>query len=223
MCILRAMRFVACSGFPIPVSRYWTEFPAVEISDTEIGLPGGGTVRRWIRESPKGYGFAILAPKVLGESGFRKTNDNKTLVAELGDLAQKLSAQAVVFAAPPEFTADKSTRTAIRGFVGMLPDTIPKVVLDLPGWKPKDVAKACAKKPVVVAYDPLTDEPPPATELAYVRLPGPAGHRSRYDDAAIEQIATHVEGLDASTTFCVFRNIDMQANAHQLMARLGLE
>jgi hypothetical protein len=30
------MFVVACSGFPVPVSRYWREFDAVEISDTEI-------------------------------------------------------------------------------------------------------------------------------------------------------------------------------------------
>ena len=48
-----AMFVVACSGFPVPVSRYWQEFDAVEISDTEIAIPGAGTVRRWIREAPE--------------------------------------------------------------------------------------------------------------------------------------------------------------------------
>ena len=95
------------------------------------------------------------------------------------------------------------------------------VVLDLPAWKPADVVKACGDRPVVAAYDPLLDDPPPASDLVYLRLPGPAGHRSRYDESSIDDIAGHIRSLDAATTFCVFRNIDMQANASGLLEKLG--
>ncbi len=210
------MLFVACSGFPVPVSRYWGLFSAVEISDTELGIPGAGTVRRWLRESPDGFAFTALAPKEIGESGFRRTNENKELVEAIGDFASTLGARAVVFQAPEEFDATKGNKTALKSFLGWLPDGLPRIVIDLPGWKPVDVAKAVGKRDVIVAYDPLLDEAPPAGDFVYARLPGPAGHRSRYDEESVDQIAEHMQAIEAETVFCVFRNIDMQANGSAL-------
>ncbi len=213
------MLYVACSGFPVPVSRYWSLFPAVEISDTRLAIPGAGSVRRWLRESPEGFAFTALAPKEVGESGFKKTKDNQALIEAFAAFAQKLEAKAVVFQAPEDFKATKSTRTAIKSFLGWLPD-LPRVVLDLPGWKPKDVAAAIGNKSAVVAYDPLVDDPARAADFVYLRLPGPAGHRSRYDEEAVESIVAHCRGLDVDEGFCVFRNIDMQANASSVLKQV---
>jgi len=212
--------FVACSGFPVPVSRYWRMFPAVEISDTALGIPGTGTVRRWLRESPKGFAFTAIAPKELGESGLKKTKENKAIVEQFAEFAEKLGAIAVVFEAPEDFTPSKGAKAAVKSFLSWLPDGLPRPVLDLPGWKPADVASAAGKKPVSVAYDPLLDEPPPESDFLYLRLPGPAGHRSRYDEESVEKIAEHVQSLGDAEGFCVFRNIDMQANASALLKLL---
>lgn len=215
------MLYVACSGFPLPVSRYWSLFGSVEISDTEIGIPGAGTVRRWLRESPKGFAFTALAPKAIADSGFEKSDENKELIAGFAQFAQKLGAHAVVFRGDENFKASKATKSAIKAFVAWLPDDLPQVVIDLPAWKPKDVQSACGKKPVVVAYDPLLENAPPAVvDFAYMRLPGPAGHRSRYDDDAVDKIAEHCAAVEAATAFCVFRNIDMQANATSVREKL---
>jgi uncharacterized protein YecE (DUF72 family) len=217
------MVFVACSGFPVPVSRYFGEFGAVEISDTELGMPGEGTVRRWLREAPKGFAFSLLAPKAVGESGFERSLETREAVENVGRLALRVQARAVVFAAPEAFRSAPSPRAALAAFVDWLPDNYPPVVLDLPGWKPEHVLAACGRRPVVVAYDPLSDAPPSrGTDLAYLRLPGPAGYRSRYDDDAVVEIARHCrEAAEGSkTTMCVFRNIDMHANATRLMELL---
>jgi uncharacterized protein YecE (DUF72 family) len=218
------MLFVACSGFPVPVSRYFGEFGAVEISDTEIGTPGEGTVRRWIREAPKGFGFSLLAPKGVGESGFERSHATREAVEGIGRLALRVGARAVVFAAPDTFRFAARRRGALAAFIEWLPANFPPVVLDLPGWKPEQVAAACQGRDVTVAYDPLTESPPPGgAGLAYLRLPGPAGHRSRYDDDAIGRLTPCCQEADAQfeTVFCVFRNIDMHANATQLMSLLG--
>ena len=215
------MFVVACSGFPVPVSRYWKEFRAVEISDTEIAIPGAGTIRRWIREAPEGFVFTIVAPKSIGESGFRRTNENKATCEAIAKLACDLKARAVVFTADESFKHGKANRTALRAFLGFLPDNMPPVVFDLPAWKPADIAATCHDRPAIAAYDPLTDNTPPKTSMMYIRLPGPAGHRSRYDESSIQKIADHCAKLDAELVFCVFQNIDMQTNAHQLTKKLG--
>jgi len=214
------MFVVACSGFPVPVSRYWREFDAVEISDTEIAIPGAGTVRRWIRESPEDFLFTVVAPKSVSESGFRRTKENKATCDAVAKLAADLKAKAVVFAADETFKHGKANRSALRSFLGFLPEKMPPVVFDLDAWKPVDIVAACGDRSAIAAYDPLTDEPPPEAPMIYIRLPGPAGHRSRYDEAAIAMIADHCNALKPELGICVFRNIDMQTNAHQLIKKL---
>ena len=215
------MIHVACSGFPVPVSRYWGDFPAVELSDTELAIPGEGTVRRWRRESPPGYAFTLIAPKVLAEGGFRRTKETRELLGEVATLAATLEALAVVFHAA-DLKPGKSTLATLKAFVGIVPTSIAHVALDVPQLKPDHVA-GVNKRRVVVAYDPLTDRTPPLRELAYIRLPGPAGHRSRYDDAALAKVADACRAAEktAGEVFCVFRNIDMHANATSLLKLLG--
>jgi uncharacterized protein YecE (DUF72 family) len=218
------MLFVACSGFPVPVSRYFGEFGSVEISDTELGIPGEGTVRRWLREAPPGFAFSLLAPKTIAEAGFDRSHATREAVENVGRLALRMEARAVVFAAPEGFRFTSARRSAVGAFVDWLPDNYPPIVLDLPAWKPEQVASVGDKRSVVVAHDPLTEAlPSDGGALSYLRLPGPAGYRSRYDDEAIERIAQHCREAEprSETTFCVFRNIDMHANATQLMGLLG--
>lgn len=210
------MRVVACSGFPIPVSRYFREFGAIEISDSELSLPGEGTVRRWKREAPSGYGFSFVAPKSIGESGFARGADWKELSAGIASLGADLGARAVVFAAPEDFKHGKANKDAVKAFVKALPAKLPSIVLDLPAWKPEQIAAVDER--VVPAYDPFKSDAPAGRSLHYVRLPGPAGHRSRYDEAAIEKLVAHLKSLSGDV-FCVFRNIDMHANAASVLKK----
>jgi len=211
------MIFVACSGFPVPVSRYWSQLPAVEISDTELGIPGDGTIRRWLRESPKGFGFTVLAPKAIAASGFAKTQENKEHVAAIGEVATKLSAHAVVLRAGMDMKPNRANRAALKAFVATIPKNYPRVVLDLPAWKPHQI-EATAGDRFHIAYDALNDEPPAVGDLDYIRLPGPAGHRSRYDEESLKELAEHIAASPAEIQFCVFRNVDMHTNATALLS-----
>lgn len=217
------MAVVACSGFPVPVSRYFREFEGVEISETELGIPGAGTVRRWLREAPEGFVFTLLAPKEIANGGFQLTPAGDKLVKEVGALCKSMNALAVVFAAAPEFTATRPNKSAVKKFVESLPARYPKAVLSLGGFKLAETL-ACidAKKNVIAAYDPLVDDPPPSKgDLAYIRLPGPAGFRSRYDETSLERVVDHVKASKSKATVCVFHNIDMHANASRARELLG--
>ena len=219
------MLLVACSGFPVPVSRYWDAFPAVEISDTEIAMPGRGSIRRWTRESPSGFVFSVMAPKLLGETGFKKSQESDDALAAVLGLCGELGARAIVFGAPPTFKATKTNRAAIKRLVSQ--KTLvrgPALAFDLPAWKPAQVLDAAERDDVVAAYDPLLHDPVDSGPLRYIRLAGPAGHRSRYDEPSIDQLADHIKGFEDDSerdTFCVFCNIDMETNATQLLGRLG--
>ena len=196
------MAVVACSGFPVPVSRYFREFEGVEISETELGIPGAGTVRRWLREAPEGFVFTLLAPKEIATGNFQLSPATDKLIKEVGALCKSMNAMAVVFAAPPEFGPTRPNKSAVKKFVESLPARFPKAVLSLGGFKLAD-AMSCidAKKNVIAAYDPLQDDPPVGKgDLAYIRLPGPAGFRSRYDETSLERVVAHVKSSKSKAT-----------------------
>ena len=214
------MIFAACSGFPGPVSRYWEDFKAVEITDTELGIPGAGTLRRWRREAPEGFVFTLLAPQEIAASGFRRTKENRQLLEAIAEVAQQLDAHAVVFSAPDSLRPSRGLRALLKTFVGTLPDGFPACVLDLPGFKPSQIKSALGDRSAVIAYDPLSESAHSDGRIAYLRLPGPAGRRSRYDDDALKAIAQHAKALEADDVFVVFRNIDMLVNGQALNALL---
>src|ERR1700735_5672125 len=95
---------IGCAGFPVPATRYFKEFLFVEGQDTHVTQPGTGTIRRWRREAPPGFAFALLAPRDMGTEGFREGKVTETALRNLVEVGQELDAQAAVFSAPPDFT-----------------------------------------------------------------------------------------------------------------------
>jgi uncharacterized protein YecE (DUF72 family) len=215
------MLVVACSGFPGPVSRYWGELPGVEIAESENAPPGAGTVRRWLREAPKGFAFSLLAPKAIAAGGFAQKGKAAPLLAETAEVAKALGAQALVFVAPPEWLPTRAAKAAVKAFAEALPRGLPTCVFDLQGWSPEETAAAVGGAGALAAQNPLRAPLPAKQDLLYVRLPGPAGHRSRYEEASLEQVAAAVRGANAKRTFVVLANIDMLPNAKSLVKLLG--
>ena len=58
--------------------------------------------------------------------------------------------------------------------------------------------------------------------LGYYRLPGPAGHKSRYEDPAIERLAEIALAARNEHATYVFTNVDMFADAKRLKKALKL-
>src|ERR1700733_12276030 len=157
---------IGCAGFPVPATRYFKEFLFVEVQETHVALPGTGTIRRWRREAPKGFKFALLAPREIGQEGFRDGKVTETALKSLTEVGKELLATTAVFMAPPEFTASRGNRAALKDFLQGVRKKFERVV-----WEPP-IAYGTSSVPV-----------------AYYRLPGPAGHKSRYEDPAIEKLA----------------------------------
>jgi uncharacterized protein YecE (DUF72 family) len=214
------MIFVACSGFPVPVSRYFQSFNAVEISDTELGIPGAGTRRRWLREAPRGSAFSVLGPKRIGASGFAVDRENVDSLNAVGKFARLLKARALVLTEEGNFGPTRGNRSRLGKFFDSLPEGLPQPVIDLPHWSFAQLEAVLGGSGAVIAYDPLKIDPPPGGRLAYARLPGPSGYRSRYDEPSIEKIARRCARSPAEVTLCVFCNIDRFVNASSARALL---
>ncbi len=214
------MIVVACSGFPVPKSRYFREFEAVEISDTELGIPSAGTRRHWLREASPGFAFSVLAPKQITAESFTLSADHKRAIEEVATFAKQMKSLAVVFAANPEWGPSRQNRTRLREFAEHVLGVVKTPVLDLPGWPLGEAEAALKKLPVTLAFDPLLEQPAHNGELAYARLPGPAGYRSRYDNDTLERVITFCKGSQAKQLFLVFRNIDRFENGLYVSKRL---
>lgn len=217
---------IACSGFPVPVSRYFRELNAVEVSDTELGIPGLGTLRRWLREAPPEFVFTALAPKQIAESGFVLRPDVEQALGEISAFARQLKTRAVVFSGPEDFVANAKTRATLKLFVKHVAQHVPQPVLDLPGWSYEDVQALVGRAKVGVAFDPLLEQPKKLGALTYLRLPGPSGYRSRYDSVALDRVVSFCQAAPAAKAkhvFVAFRNIDRHENARYVMTQLGIE
>ena len=214
---------VACSGFPVPVSRYFQEFKAVEISDTELGIPGVGTSRRWLREAVPGFVFTVLAPKQIAAASFALDAGTQQAVDAVAGFAKQLKSRAVVFSAGDSFAASKKNQKLLRAFAEHVVEHVPAPVLDLPSWSRKQLETALGSIELPLAFDPLVEQPEGVDGLAYLRLPGPSGYRSRYDAAALDRVVTYCKKARFKNTFVAFRNIDRFENAKYVMTKLELK
>ena len=213
---------IGCAGFPVPATRYFKEFLFVEVQETHLAAPGTGTIRRWRREAPKGFTFAMLAPRDIGQEGYREGKVIETALKGLLVVGKELDARTAVFVAPPEFTPGRNNKSAVKEFLAGVKKRFDRVVWEAsPGWDPGEAAGICADSGVICARDPLAHGAIDA-DVAYYRLPGPAGHKSRYEDPAIERLAAIARDAKNTDATYVFTNVDMFADAKRFKKALKL-
>lgn len=213
---------VGCAGFPVPATRYFKEFMFVEIQETHHALPGMGTIRRWRREAPKDFTFAMLAPREIGQEGFRAGKVVETALKSLLDVGKELDATIAIFVSPPELVQNRANKAAVKEFLGSVRKKFTRVVWEAPPtWDADGAADLALDAKVIPARDPLAhgmlDAP-----IAYYRLPGPAGHKSRYEDPAIEKLAALAKDAKHKDVTYVFTNVDMFADAKRFKKSMKL-
>ena len=194
----------------------------MEIQETHHALPGMGTIRRWRREAPDAFVFAMLAPREIGQEGFREGKVVETALKTLSDVAEELDAKTAVFVAPPDFTASRANRGALRDFLKNVKKQFETIVFEPgPAWKPDEADDLAEETKTLASRDPL-QQGLSKRNVAYYRLPGPAGHKSRYEDPAIERLADIAGGGGAQAATYVFTNVDMFADAKRFKKAVGI-
>jgi uncharacterized protein YecE (DUF72 family) len=213
---------VGCAGFPVPATRYFKEFLFVEVQETHHALPGMGTVRRWKREAPEGFVFAMLAPREIGQEGFREGKVVETALKTLLEVGKELDSRIAVFVSPPELVQNRANKAAVKDFLGSVRKKFDRVVWEAPTtWDADDAAALALDVKVIPSRDPLTHGML-ESQIAYYRLPGPAGHKSRYEDPAIEKLAALAKDAKHKDVTYVFTNVDMFADAKRFKKAMKL-
>lgn len=204
---------VGCAGFAVPATRYFKEYRFVEIQETHLAIPGQGTLRRWQREAPAGFHFALLGPKEIGQEAFRDGPVVQNSLEGLKGVATELQSGTAVFLAAQDFVQNRTTKSALKAFLTRAKSIFGTVVFDPgPQWKPDDADTLAEDTETIAARDPL-QHGLSKRKVAYYRLPGPAGHKSRYEDPAIEKLAEIVSGDPKQLATYVFANVDMFTDA----------
>lgn len=204
---------VGCAGFPVPATRYFKEFMFVEVQETHVSTPGPGTVRRWKREAPGDFKFALLGPREIGQEGFRDGKVIETALKTLEGIGHELDAQTAVFVGPPEFQNNRANKAILKDFLVSVKKRFGRVVFEAgPGWDLDECDEIAHDAGALASRDPLTQGISKMKE-AYYRLHGPAGHKSRYEDPAIERLAELARGAKHEHATYVFTNVDMFADA----------
>ncbi len=210
---------VGCAGFAVPATRYFKEYLFVEIQETNLAVPGPGTIRRWGREAPDGFEFALLGPREIIQEGFKPGKVVESALEALAGVRDALDAKRAVFVAPPDFTANKANKANLRAFLELVRPQYDSVVFDVPALKPDDADAIAEDTDTLAARDPLHQGLSKRPE-AYYRLPGPAGRKSRYEDPAIEQLAEIALGGKDQKAHYVFANVDMFSDAKRFRKAL---
>lgn len=206
----------------MPATRYFREFSFVEVQETHVSLPGPGTIRRWRREAPEGFRFALLGPREVGQEGFRDGKVIETALKSIEAIAEELEARTAVFVTPPEFTPTKANKAVVKEFLSGVKSRFDRVVFEpSSGWDAdecddltNDVGAIAARDPLVHGLSKLP--------VAYYRLHGPAGHKSRYEDPAIERLGEIARTAKHTDATYVFTNVDMFADAKRFKKALKL-
>jgi uncharacterized protein YecE (DUF72 family) len=194
----------------------------VEVQETHVSTPGTGTIRRWRREAPPGFVFALLAPREIGQEGFREGKVTETALKNLAEVTKELAGQTAVFVAPPEFTSTRANKAAVKEFLAGVKKKYKRIVWEPPAtWDADDAQALAGESGAMAARDPLASGTT-AAQIGYYRLPGPAGHKSRYEDPAIEKLAAIALATKNEDATFVFTNVDMFADAKRLKKAMKL-
>jgi uncharacterized protein YecE (DUF72 family) len=213
---------VGCAGFAVPATRYFKEYSFVEVQETHRATPGAGTIRRWRREAPAEFEFAVLGPREIAQESFRPGKVVETSLLALTEVAHELEAKTAVFVAAPDFAQSRPNKAALKDFLVLAKAHFSVVVFE-PGldWDPEDADALASDTGTMAARDPL-QHGPSRRPVAYYRLPGPAGHKSRYEDPAIERLADIAQTASNESAHYVFTNVDMFADAKRFKKAYGM-
>ena len=177
-------------------------------------------MRRWQREAPDGFEFALLGPREVAQEGFRAGKVVETALGNLRQVGQELGASTAVFLSPSDFAQNRPNRAALRDFLKTVSTQFQRVVFDPgPAWKPVDADVLAEETGTLAARDPL-QHGTSRRDVAYYRLPGPAGRKSRYEDPAIERLAQLARQATGQLATYVFANVDMFADAKRFKRAL---
>lgn len=205
-------------GYPVKNrQRVLESVSIVELTDGRQVPPSGKTVRKWRSSAPDGVGFSVQmsgylfeAPgegvPVTGDLGgygdLKISEENVSLWKRGIEYAREVDARAVVLITPSQLTPSPANRDRISAFLSAVERPRCPIAWEPHGpWEIEQAARFAAENDLVLAVDPLRDEPP-AGPFAYFRLGPFAAMGSRVGLYDLERLAEAASVFEEA--ICVF-------------------
>ena len=230
---------VGLCGFTIGASRYFEQFPVVEVQQTFYEPPATATMMRWRAEAPSRFEFTMkawqlithrstsntyrrlktpLSPAQRAEAGaFQDTATVMRAWEKSLDCAKLLRATAILFQCPASFRPEEENIVNLRTFFRKI--ARPKNVRLL--WEPRGkwpddlILDLCRELELTHVVDPF-DRDTMTPELTYWRLHGIGNHYHVYTDDELQRLRAKV--ADGAETYVMFNNIPRVGDAERFRA-----
>lgn len=225
---------VGTIGCPVNKQRLYPHVDTVEIMETYLTIPKEATAARWREEAPSHVSFSVQLPRYLFEmptgqtplpgnaseyGGFRISDENIRLFEKTLRAAERLGSRHLVLLSPVSFTPAKTNRDALKRFLEALPPRKAEIVWQPSGpWDQEQAADYAAELGMLLAVDPLRDEPVPGS-AGYFRLGPFAAMGSRVGVYDLERIVeTALAFSEVTVVFGTPRGLDDAKNLKQIIA-----
>jgi uncharacterized protein YecE (DUF72 family) len=227
---------VGLCGFTIGASRYFEQFPVVEVQQTFYEPPSTATMMRWRAEAPARFEFTMKAWQLITHRStsntYRRLKTPLTAAerAEAGafqntktvmrawekslDCAKLLRATAILFQCPASFRPEEENVANLRAFFAKI--ARPKNVRLL--WEPRGkwpdalILELCRELDLTHVVDPF-DRDTVTPELTYWRLHGIGNHYHVYTDEELRSLRARI-APDAET-YVMFNNVPRVGDAER--------
>ena len=234
------MIHIGCCGFGRARGTYFRQLPLVEVQQTFYKPPRVETAARWRAEAPPDFEFTLkawqfithkatsptyrkaqlaLAHPATDYGAFQPTDAVSEAWAHTREIAIALNATTVVFQCPASFTPTEEHVANLRGFFRLVERGRLRLAWEPRGaWSDELIRSLCAELDLIHVVDPFQRQPM-TSGLAYFRLHGRTGWRSRYTDEDLAQLLHWCQDHDEA--YCLFNNISMFKDALRMYTLVG--
>lgn len=233
---------VGCSGFQEARSKYYAEFPLVEIQQSFFQPPPVGTALKWRAQAPDNFEFTVKAWQLITHdpvsNKYRNLKEKLTAreLAACGSfkptrmifkawnrteaVARALNAKIIVFQIPRSFRPNPENIKNLRNFFKRIRRGKFQLVWEPHGkWTMDLIQSLSTELNLIYSANPLAENPVNIGPVHYYRLRGKNGFRSRYNDddfARLKEI-----GTNGVPSYFILNNASMLFDARNFMNLLN--
>ncbi|KAA0012312.1 hypothetical protein B6U81_04190 [Thermoplasmatales archaeon ex4484_30] len=223
---------IGCCGFRGKRQDYFKNFEVVEIQQTFYKLPMLTTAKKWRKEAPKNFEYAMKAWQLITHKAssptyrkagikideekkdkygfFKPTKEVFEAWEECSKFAEELKAKFIVFQCPSAF---KETRENIENMKQFFSSIEKKFVFawePRAEWKMATIVDLCKEYNLIHCVDPFKNESYYG-EPKYYRLHGIGGYNYDYSREELKKLLEICK--KAKDIYCFFNNTKMLKNA----------
>lgn len=234
---------IGTCGFAEAQDTIFEDFSILEVQKTFYQPPKVETAERWRRKAPSDFVFTVKAWQLithesssptyhrLSESlsdtelgrcgGFRWNDTTQWAWQRTQEIADALSAEAILFQTPKSFEPTSENLSRIRRFVSEVGPLDRKLIFEPRGsqWEDEILQNLTAELPLIHGVDPFLRSPV-TSGLHYYRLHGRPEYTYSYSYSSDDFDALEQQLSDGSPVWIFFNNRTMADDARRLQERL---